>query len=54
MSITLPAEIQELVLRTCKGLEEVVMTQAGYGVEYDYVNPQELKRTSCPRTPLDP
>lgn len=43
MSITLPEEIQRLVLRTCKGLEQVEMAQPGYGVEYDYVNPRELK-----------
>lgn len=46
MSITLPAEIQLDVLRSCQGLEHVEMAQPGYGVEYDYVNPRELRRAS--------
>jgi tRNA uridine 5-carboxymethylaminomethyl modification enzyme len=48
MSITLPEEVQQLVLRSCKGLEQVEMIQPGYGVEYDYVNPRELKGAPPP------
>ncbi|KAI0901615.1 glucose-inhibited division protein A subfamily [Annulohypoxylon nitens] len=45
LSMTIPAEAQEQLLRTIRGLENVQMTQAGYGVEYDYVDPRGLKST---------
>ncbi|KAG4217205.1 hypothetical protein PC116_g34314, partial [Phytophthora cactorum] len=43
--MTIPAEAQEQLLRTIRGLENVQMTQAGYGVEYDYVDPRGLRST---------
>ncbi|KAI8954605.1 mitochondrial translation optimization protein [Xylaria longipes] len=45
LSMTMPAEAQEQILRTIPGLEKSHMTQAGYGVEYDYVDPRSLKST---------
>lgn len=43
ISISMPADIQFEFLRTIKGLENVNMLQPGYGVEYDYVDPRELR-----------
>ncbi|KAF2720505.1 glucose-inhibited division protein A subfamily [Polychaeton citri CBS 116435] len=45
ISMTVPEEAQAAMLRTIVGLENVEMVQAGYGVEYDYVDPRSLKLT---------
>ncbi len=45
ISNSLPEDVQQEMLRTMKGLEEVKMVQPGYVIEYDFINPQELKLT---------
>ncbi|HYI24350.1 MAG TPA: FAD-dependent oxidoreductase, partial [Thermomicrobiales bacterium] len=45
MSTSLPADIQESVLRTIPGLEHARITRYGYAVEYDALDPTELGPT---------
>jgi len=45
ISTSLPEEIQHKILSKIKGLEQVKMLRAGYAIEYDYVDPRELKPT---------
>ena len=45
ISTSLPKEIQVKILSKIKGLEHVKMKRAGYAIEYDYVDPRELKAT---------
>lgn len=45
ISTSLPADVQLEFLKTIKGLENCVMTQAGYAIEYDFVDPRELLPT---------
>jgi tRNA uridine 5-carboxymethylaminomethyl modification enzyme len=42
LSTSMPAYIQELVLRSMPGMENAVIEQAGYAVEYDYSDPRQL------------
>ena len=45
VSTSLPAEVQDEFLRTMPGLENVRIIQHGYAIEYDYVDPRELRAT---------
>jgi tRNA uridine 5-carboxymethylaminomethyl modification enzyme len=44
-SMSLPAELQERIVRALPGLEDAEMIRPGYAVEYDFVQPTELKHT---------
>ena len=44
----MPADIQEQMLRTIPGLENVGMIRPGYGVEYDCIDARELRRMFDP------
>ena len=44
-SMSLPASVQEQVVRALPGLEDAVMLRPGYAIEYDFVQPTELKST---------
>jgi tRNA uridine 5-carboxymethylaminomethyl modification enzyme len=43
MSTSLPPDIQQDFLRTIPGLEQVDIIRPGYAIEYDFVDPRELK-----------
>ena len=45
ISTSLPLDVQEQFVRSIEGLEQAVILQAGYAVEYDHVLPTELKTT---------
>ena len=45
LATSLPLDIQLKMLRTIEGLENVEIMRPGYGIEYDYVNPIQLKPT---------
>ncbi|WP_017932354.1 tRNA uridine-5-carboxymethylaminomethyl(34) synthesis enzyme MnmG [Robiginitomaculum antarcticum] len=45
ISSSLPEEVQDMWLRTIPGLEVCVVERYGYAIEYDYVDPRELRAT---------
>ncbi|OFW02809.1 MAG: tRNA uridine-5-carboxymethylaminomethyl(34) synthesis enzyme MnmG [Acidobacteria bacterium RIFCSPLOWO2_02_FULL_68_18] len=45
LSMSLPRDVQEQVVRALPGLEDASILRAGYAVEYDFVQPTELKST---------
>ncbi len=45
MSSSLPEDVQKDMLRTLPGLESVEIMRTGYAIEYDCINPLQLKST---------
>ncbi len=45
ISTSLPEDVQERYVRSIAGLEQAEIVQAGYAIEYDYVDPRALDST---------
>ncbi|MCJ8149568.1 tRNA uridine-5-carboxymethylaminomethyl(34) synthesis enzyme MnmG [Shinella sedimenti] len=45
ISTSLPADVQAAFIHTIPGLEAVTISQPGYAIEYDHVDPRELSPT---------
>ena len=45
ISTSLPKKIQNKFLKTISGLENAIVEQHGYAIEYDYMDPRALKNT---------
>jgi tRNA uridine 5-carboxymethylaminomethyl modification enzyme len=45
MSTSLPIDVQLEMVRSVKGMEKAKIVRYGYAIEYDYIDPTELKHT---------
>ena len=45
ISTSLPADVQEAMVRSIRGCEKAVLTRPGYAIEYDFYDPRDLQPT---------
>ncbi|NPA50947.1 MAG: tRNA uridine-5-carboxymethylaminomethyl(34) synthesis enzyme MnmG [Epsilonproteobacteria bacterium] len=45
LSTSLPTDVQKEMIHSIKGLENAEIVRYGYAIEYDYIDPTELKHT---------
>ncbi len=45
LSTSLPTDVQEAMIRSIPGLENAKIVRYGYAIEYDFIQPTELKHT---------
>ncbi|MFC1480340.1 tRNA uridine-5-carboxymethylaminomethyl(34) synthesis enzyme MnmG [Candidatus Omnitrophota bacterium] len=45
VSTSLPVDVQQQMIRSIRGLEKAQINRPAYGIEYDYVEPTQLKAT---------
>jgi NAD/FAD-utilizing enzyme apparently involved in cell division len=45
ISTSLPADVQEAMIHSIPGLERVDILRPGYAIEYDFVDPRQLRRS---------
>ena len=45
ISTALPEDIQNQIINSIEGLESAEITQYGYAIEYDFINPNQLEHT---------
>ena len=45
ISTSLPADVQEAMVRSIRGCENAVLTRPGYAIEYDFYDPRDLQPT---------
>ncbi len=45
ISTSLPADVQQAMVRSIRGCEQAVLTRPGYAIEYDFYDPRELAPT---------
>jgi tRNA uridine 5-carboxymethylaminomethyl modification enzyme len=42
ISTSLPSDVQDMMIHSIEGLENAVIKEYGYAIEYDYIDPREL------------
>lgn len=45
ISTSLPEEVQEQIIHSITGLENAIILQYGYAIEYDYIDPKQLHQS---------